>query len=133
MHATSDHTDTNAPPGAGSDAARAKTAWRGARSQICIVLTLGTCVIALLWTIMIVVIHTERRAAIEHAGNEANNLSAAFQAEITQTLNTVARSMRTVAELMRAVPGNFDIDAWARANPLLVGTTIQGAIIRPDG
>ena len=43
-------------------------AWRGVRFQICIILTIGACVIALLWLIMIDVIHTERRAAIERVG-----------------------------------------------------------------
>ena len=48
------------------------------QSPVCIVLGVGTCVIALLWLIMIAVIMNERHAAIEHAQVEANNLSAAF-------------------------------------------------------
>jgi signal transduction histidine kinase len=103
------------------------------RSQICIIVTVGTCVIALLWFIMIDVIMNERRAAIEHAQAEASNLSAAFENEVSQTLNSVARAMEVVAEHMRASQGPFDLHEWAAGIPLLAAATIQGGIIAPDG
>jgi hypothetical protein len=108
-------------------------AWRGARSQICLILTIGTCVIALLWLSVLGVIQTERRAAVEQARRDANNLSAAFQSELGQTLKSVARGMEAVAERMRAAPNQFDIHEWATEIPLLAAATIQGAIIGPDG
>jgi PAS domain S-box-containing protein len=121
-------------PGDEPDAAkRSLNAWRLARSEIGIILTVGACVITLLWLIMIVVIQTERRAAVEHARSEANNLSAAFQSEISQTLDSVARSMEAVAARMRAAPGQFDIHEWAQEVPLLAAATVQGAIIGPHG
>jgi signal transduction histidine kinase len=132
MERTSDA--TMAAPSAGeSDASRRGSAWRSARLQICIVLTLGTCVIALLWLIMIVVIHNERRAAIQHARNEADNLSAAFQDEISQTMGSVALIMASVAERMRATDGQFDLRDWAGAIRSRSATTILAAIIAPDG
>ena len=82
---------------------------------------------------MIVVIGTERRAAIQHASNEANNLSAAFQEEISKTLNSVTLAMEAVAERMRAAHGQFDIYDWAKEIPLLAASTVQGGIIAPDG
>ena len=133
MDAAPYNSGVEAPSAGESDAARSKRTWHGARLQIGIVLTLGTCVIALVCLIMVVVIHTERRAVVQHARNEADNLSAAFQAEVAQTLKSVDRSMETVAERMRAAQGNLDVRAWARENPLLVATTIQGGIIGPDG
>ncbi len=109
------------------------TIWQCLRSPSCIILTIGTCVIALLWLIMIDVILNERRAAIEHARAEANNLSAAFQSELSQTLNSVARAMDAVADHMRAAQGAFDMHEWAGDIPLLAAATIQAGIIGPDG
>jgi PAS domain S-box-containing protein len=109
------------------------TRWPWARAQIGIILIVGTCVIALLWLIMVDVILNERRAAIEHARAEANNLSAAFQSELSQTLNSVARAMDAVADQMRAAHGAFDVHEWARDIPLLAAATIQAGIIGPDG
>jgi PAS domain S-box-containing protein len=112
---------------------RHRAARRRADSQIAIILTIGACVMALLWLIMAVVIDTERRTAIKHAYSEANNLSAAFQVEVGEKLSTVARAMDAVAEHMRAANGTFDIFDWARTAPLLSTGTVQGAIVGPDG
>jgi signal transduction histidine kinase len=109
------------------------TAWQRARSQIGLILTIGAGVIALLWVILVAVIETERGAAIEHAHSEANNLSAAFQGELAQTLTSVVRAMDAVASRMRAEPGQFDIHDWAKEIPFLATATIQGAILGPDG
>src|ERR1700677_2688185 len=95
------------------DAARRGGAWRGARLQICIILALGACVIALLWLIMIVVIHNERQAAIRHARSEADNLSAAFQSEIGQTMDSLAQVMSSIADRMRATGGHVELRDWA--------------------
>src|SRR5271154_3227502 len=101
-------------PSAGEpDAARHGGAWRGARLQICIILTLGACVIALLWLIMIVVIHNERQAAIRHARSEADNLSAAFQSEIGQTMDSLARIIGSIADRVRATDGHVELRDWA--------------------
>ncbi|MGA3003464.1 MAG: hypothetical protein ABSE20_17255, partial [Acetobacteraceae bacterium] len=109
------------------------TSWQRVRTHICIILTVGTCVIALLWLIMIDVIRNERHAAIVHAQAEANNLSAAFQGELCQTLNSVARAMAVVADHMRAAHGPFDVHEWAADIPLLATAAIQAGIIGPDG
>jgi PAS domain S-box-containing protein len=114
-------------------ATRSTLAWQRARSQIYIILTIGPCVTVLLWLIMFVVIETERRAAIDHARSEAGNLSAAFESEVSQTLNSVARAMANVAEHMRAAHGDFDMHDWAKELPMLAAATIQGAILGPNG
>lgn len=114
-------------------AGRSVTSWQRVRTHICIILTVGTCVIALLWLIMIDVIRNERHAAIVHAQAEANNLSAAFQGELCQTLNSVARAMAVVADHMRAAHGPFDVHEWAADIPLLATAAIQAGIIGPDG
>src|ERR1019366_9989043 len=109
QHAVDNRT-TETEPGDGAATARhSVTVWQFLRSPSCLILTVGTCVIALLWLIMIDVIRNERRAAIEHARSEANNLSAAFQSELSQTLNSVARGAEVVAEHMRAAHGPFDV------------------------
>ena len=128
------HRSTDPLAGDDPDAARrSATPWQRARSQIYIILTVGTCVLVLLWLIMFVVIETERRAAIDHARSEAGNLSAAFQGEVGQTLNSVTRAMDAVADHMRAAPGTFNIYDWAREIPLLAAAAVQGAIIGPYG
>src|ERR1700734_122959 len=126
----SGETSSTAEPDA---ADRSRTAWQRANSQIAVILTVGACVIALLWMIMSVVIGTERRSAIQHARSEGSNLSAAFQTEVTQTLTGVARAMEAVAERMRVAHGHFDIYDWAREIPLLAAATIHGTIVSPNG
>ena len=121
------------PENAAAVTPHAVTAWQRVRTQICIILTVGTCVIALLWLIMIDVIVNERHAAIEHARAEVNNLSAAFQSEVSQTMNSVARAMDAMAERMRAAQGQFDIHEWAGDIPLLANAAIYAAVIGPDG
>jgi len=124
---------SNTSSGEPDPARRSTSAWQRARSQIYIILTIGTCVIALLWLIMIVVIETERRAAMEHARSEANNLSAAFEGEVTQTLKSVAHAMDFVTDHMRAAHGQFNIHEWAKEIPWLAAATVQGSIVGPDG
>ena len=116
-----------------SNATRSATAWRRARTQIAVILAIGSCVIALLWIIMLVVIQNERRAAVDHARDEANNLSAALRWEVGQTLDAVAHAMDSVADRMRSSQGTFDIHDWAKEIPFLAAASAQGGIISPDG
>jgi PAS domain S-box-containing protein len=114
-------------------AQRSGTAWRRARWQIAAILVVGVSVIAALWLIVAVAIHTERQAALEHARSEANNLSAAFRAEVAGKLDAVTRAMDVVAAEMRRDPG-FDLYSWAQQHPLLVTIPMLGAgILSPDG
>jgi C4-dicarboxylate-specific signal transduction histidine kinase len=143
MHSTLTAESTRTAPATGNLAAQSRddneavsrraAAWQHARAQIAVILTFGICVTALLWLIMFVVIKTERSAALDHARSEANNLSAAFQEEVGQTLASVSRTMESVAQRMRAAKGQFDIHEWAREIPLLAAAVIQCAIIGPDG
>ena len=104
-----------------------------ARAQIAIILTVGACVLALLWLTMFVMIANERRATIQHASSEADNLSAAFQTEISRTLKSVTRAMDAIDERVRATHGDTDIYQWAKDHPLLVPASIHGGVIGPDG
>jgi len=114
-------------------AQRAAGAWRRANLQIGAIIAIGASVVVLLWLIIVVVIETERKAAIDHARSEANNLSAAFLAEVTGRLDAITRAMDVVATQMQRDPG-FDLYAWAQANPLLMATRMRAAaIISPDG
>ena len=107
--------------------------WRRTHLQIGAIIAIGAAVLTLLWLIIVVVLDTERRAAIDHARSEANNLSAAFRAEVTGKLDGITRAMDVVAMQMRRDP-DFDLYTWALANPLLTATTMRGAaIIAPDG
>ncbi len=121
------------PGNAASVATSAVTAWQRVRTQTGIILTVGTCVIALLWLIMIDVIVNERHAAIEHARAEVTNLSAAFQSEVSQTMKSVARAMDAMAGRMRTAQGQFDIREWAGDIPLFADLAFYAAVIGPDG
>lgn len=114
-------------------AQRTGRVWWRARWQIAAILAVGAAVIAALWLIIAVAIHTERQTAIEHASSEANNLSAAFQAEVAGKLDRITRAMDVVATQMRLDPG-FDLYQWALAHPLLTTIPVQSAaILSPDG
>jgi PAS domain S-box-containing protein len=126
-------TSMEPPSAAEPEAARRGGAWRSARLQICIILTLGACVTALLWLIMIVVINNERQAAIRHARSEADNLSAAFQSEIGQTMDSLAQVMTTIADRMRAAGGSVELRDLADQTRSRSPATLLAAIIGPDG
>ena len=107
--------------------------WRRATLQIGAIIAVGAAVVTLLWLIIVVVLDTERRAAIDHARSEASNLSAAFRAEVTGKLDGITRAMDVIAAQMRR-DHDFDLYQWAQANPLLTATTMQAAaIIAPNG
>jgi PAS domain S-box-containing protein len=114
-------------------AQRSAAAWRRARSQIAAILAVGATVIAALWLIIAVAIHTERRAAVEHARSEANNLTAAFRAEVAGKLETIARAMDVIAAEMR-LDADLNLHSWAQHHPLLGTMPIQSAaILSPAG
>jgi PAS domain S-box-containing protein len=107
--------------------------WRRVRWVSAGIIAIGVAILTLLWSIIIGAIHTERDAAIEHARNEANNLSAAFQAEVQGRLNAIVHVTDIVAAAVRENP-HLDLYVWARANPLLMATPMQAvAIVSADG
>ncbi len=114
-------------------ARRLASPWDRARTHIGIILTVGACVIALLWLTLIVAIKTERQAAIEDGIRDANNLSAASRTEVSQMLGWTSRAMDAVAARLRATRGNLNIYDWAKDYPLLAPGTLQAGIIGPNG
>src|ERR1700733_12628329 len=86
-----------------------------------------------LWTEVFVLVGSEQSAAIAHARTDASNLSAAFQEEVSRGLDSVTAAMPLIAARMRADPGTFDIYEWSGRIQLMAATTIQAAVIGPDG
>jgi PAS domain S-box-containing protein len=86
-----------------------------------------------LWAAVFMLVASEHRTAVAHAGTDARNLSAAFQADVSGELDRIATAMDLVAARMRAAPGALDLHAWANQMPLAPAATTQAAIIGPDG
>jgi PAS domain S-box-containing protein len=106
---------------------------RRARRLAGIVLLTGLLLLAVIWWVINDIVVEEQNSAIQNAVVDARNLDIAFQAEITRILNADAVAMKAVADRMRAEPGRFDINAWARDIPLLSEATLHASIIGPNG
>lgn len=106
---------------------------RRARRLAAAILLAGLSMLVAIWWVINDIIVDERDGAIQHAAVDGRNLDIAFQEEITRILNADAVAMKAVADRMRAEPGRFDINAWAKAIPLLSQATLHASIIGPDG
>jgi len=106
---------------------------RHARALTRGIIIVGSLIILAMWAVVIASIFAARETAIERTRSEGRNLAIAFAAEVNHFLSGVAGGMEIIAERMRAAPGQFNIQTWARDVPLLSSATIQGAIIGPDG
>jgi signal transduction histidine kinase len=93
----------------------------------------GIALIAIMWTVVAASLVSERDDAVERARSDGANLAAAFQDQVTHTLDGVAGAMELVATRMRGDGPAFNIYEWAREIPLMAASTSQGAIIGPDG
>ena len=92
-----------------------------------------TAVIVAIWAAVIVSLADSRWSAIKNGEGDAANFAAAFQDEITHTLDAISGTMEIVARRMKETNGHFDIYQWAHEIPLIAAGTIQVSIIRPDG
>ncbi len=75
-----------------------------------------------------------RQAALERGKTEAANLSAAFKEQVRCVLDSVASAMELLKRRIEA-PGDqaFDLSQWTKLAPELAASTIQVAVIGPDG
>lgn len=115
-----------------ADAASGRDLWRAWLIVGGIVAT-GVALLVVIWMSIGGIVQAERDAAMQHAATEAGNLDAAFQEELSHTLNSDAAAMAMVADRMRAAQGQFDIHRWAEKIPRLTEATVQAAIVGPDG
>ena len=97
------------------------------------IVAVGACVLLLLWSIVFVTIQTEHDAAIEHARVEAENLSAAFKAEVAGKLDATMRIMDFISDRIRTDPA-FDLFDWAHHHRRLTSAVMLSAwFLAPDG
>ncbi len=75
----------------------------------------------------------ERRAALERANADASNLSAAFEEQVRRVMNGVAGAMELLTQRIEAEGAAFDLARWSSLIPELAASTIQAAVIGPDG
>lgn len=120
-------TGISGPETAATRGGLVRHAWR----QLATFAVIGICVIALLWAIVFTAIRRDREAALEHARVEANNLSAAFAAEVAGKLDATVRILDFLAFRLRSDP-SFNLIAWAQehrrlASPVLMSAWIVGA------
>src|ERR1051325_450197 len=89
--------------------------------------------IALMWGVIGISIMRAHDSATERTREEAQNLAAVFQDEVTHALARVGSTLDLIAERMRRVDGSFDLHAWLAETPMLGEGAAQMAIIGPDG
>ena len=97
------------------------------------IIAAGVAFVIALWVAVFVLVGSERQMAMAHARVNARNLSAAFEEEVRQELDTIAGAIALVAQHMRASPDAFDIYSWAHEVPLLAAPADQAFIIGPNG
>ena len=84
---------------------------RHANSLLTAILAAGVCLAMATWGLIFHSINTELEAALAHTRSEANNISAAFRADLTRTLNSISIAMTAIGMRLQADPG-FDLHDW---------------------
>jgi len=97
------------------------------------IVVVGAAILLAVWVVVISSIDAARTAAMDRARSEGHNLAAALEDQVAQILNGVDAATEVVAKRLRAERSGFDLYAWARDNPLLVGGIVNAIIIGPDG
>jgi PAS domain S-box-containing protein len=106
---------------------------RHANSLLTAVLAVGICLAMATWGLIFHGINTELEAALAHTRSEANNVSAAFRADLTRTLDAISIATAAIGVRMQADPG-FNIHDWQHEASLQTARLLRSvALIGPDG
>jgi signal transduction histidine kinase len=90
-------------------------------------------IIVAMVALVALVIAEQRSAALERARADASNLSAAFEEQVRRVMDGVAGAMDLLKQRIEVEGSSFDLTTWTRLVPGLATSTIQVAVIGPDG
>ena len=94
---------------------------------------LGLAMIGLIW--MSLAFHTavERGSAEQAAVENSRNLARAFEAQVSQSLNDVNRTLDVMRAYYQRDPERFDLRVWNETSQLPERDLMQISIVGPDG
>src|ERR1041385_9047449 len=94
---------------------------------------LGLAMIGLIW--MSLAFHTavERGSAEQAAIENSRNLARAFEAQVSQSLNDIDRTLDVMRAYYQRDPDSFDLRVWNESSQLLERDLMQISIVGPDG
>jgi len=90
-------------------------------------------VVLAMWAAVGVSLYFSHAAVIADMRSDSANLALAFDDELTHSLDTIAKTMDTVAGRMRARGSDMDIYAWSREIPIKTGPIVEAGIVTPNG
>jgi signal transduction histidine kinase len=83
--------------------------------------------------LVITVALEQRQSALQRAGNDAANLSAAFEGQVRRVLNTVSGVMDHLTRRIESEGSAFDLSEWTRQFPEFAASAIQIARVDANG
>src|SRR5690349_17415374 len=94
---------------------------------------LGVAMIGLVWLSLAFHTEVERNGAEQAAIENSRNLARAFEAQVSQSLNDIDRTLDVMRAYYQRDPDSFDLRVWNESSQLLERDLMQISIVGPDG
>jgi diguanylate cyclase (GGDEF)-like protein/PAS domain S-box-containing protein len=94
---------------------------------------LGLAMIGLIWMSLAFHTEVERGSAEQAAIENSRNLARAFEAQVSQSLNDINRTLDVMRAYYQRDPERFDLRVWNESSQLLERDLMQISIVGPDG
>ena len=94
---------------------------------------LGLAMIGLIWMSLAFHTEVERGSAEQAAIENSRNLARAFEAQVSQSLNDINRTLDVMRAYYQRDPDHFDLRVWNESSQLLERDLMQISIVGPDG
>src|SRR5215467_14055587 len=94
---------------------------------------LGLAMIGLIWMSLAFHTEVERGSAEQAAIENSRNLARAFEAQVSQSLNDIDRTLDVMRAYYQREPDRFDLRVWNESSQLLERDLMQISIVGPDG
>ncbi|HYL33046.1 MAG TPA: ATP-binding protein [Stellaceae bacterium] len=109
------------------------TTWSHARRLKLSLIAAVAAILLIMWTLAVLSNVNARRVALESAGRDADNLSAAFADEVNRTMNDLSGTMALIAEQVAARNGALNLYDIRDRISRMSSAVVQASIIGPDG
>jgi signal transduction histidine kinase len=83
--------------------------------------------------VAVFLIDDQRRSALERADAHSANLSAAFEEQVRRVMDSAAGAMELIKQRIEKEGTDFKLSEWSPVIPDVAASTVQVAVIGPDG
>ncbi|MGB8182602.1 MAG: ATP-binding protein [Stellaceae bacterium] len=108
-------------------------AWNHARRLKLGLMAAVAAILLIMWALAVLSNVNARHVAVENAGREADNLSAAVADDVNRSMNDLSGTMSLVAEQVAARHGNLNLYDIRDRIPRMSSAIVQASVIGPDG